>query len=67
MMWSNPAGMLPVSPRFEITGLNNFPQKSVLAPLAVLCPRLAWTSQYITTWLKHYEEHLISLCVSRDG
>lgn len=48
MMLSNLAGMFSISARFEITGLSDFPQKSASAPLAVLCPRLAGTSLYVT-------------------
>lgn len=47
-MWSNPVSTLSISAQFEITGLNDFPQKSASAPLAVLCPGLAGTTLFVT-------------------
>lgn len=47
-MWSDPVGALSISAQFEITGIDDFPQKSASAPLAVLCPGLAGTSVFVT-------------------
>lgn len=47
-MWSNPVSTLSISAQFEITGLNDFPQKSASARLAVLCPGLAGTTLFVT-------------------
>jgi len=47
MMRSNPVATLSISAQFEIAELDDLPQKSPSAPLAVSSPRLAGTSLFV--------------------